>query len=173
MPSASSAGYRRPNSVGSTASSLYTGMTTLSFGVAAILMPPLSVRRDRALRLQRRQQFLGSGAHQIHRAARLDVEPYQGLGVRAAQVEAPILEFERHPVGTVDDDGLRRVARFEGGDGRLGVGNPVVEFAADGKQPDALVDQLRQRDARLAQNLRDDEPGNHAAVAISETPEVM
>src|ERR1700734_4083999 len=104
-------------------------MTTLSFGTA--VTSTSVIRRDCALRFQHRQQLLGLRLHQTLRAARLDVEPYQGFGVRAAQIEAPILKFEGYPVGAIQNDGLRCIACLEGSDGRLGVGDPVVELAAD------------------------------------------
>src|SRR6185437_10884484 len=151
MPSASRVGYRRENKVGKTASSLYTGMTTLSAGAAApavgaaapvagaatpvagaVLMSV--IRGHRALAPQHAQQFLGLGLHEAHRAARLDIETNQGLGVGAAQSEAPVGEFEGHPVGAVEHDGLRRIARFEGGDGGPGIGHAVVELAAHGEK---------------------------------------
>src|SRR6185437_7107314 len=197
MPSASSVGYRRENKVGKTASSLYTGMTTLSAGAAApavgaaapvagaatpvagaatpvagaVLMSV--IRGHRALAPQHAQQFLGLGLHEAHRAARLDIETNQGLGVGAAQIEAPVGEFEGHPVGAVEHDGLRRIARFEGGDGGPGIGHAVVELAAHGEKADALAHQLGERQAGLAQDLAHQQPGNHAAVAIGETPEIM
>src|ERR1700729_2080999 len=109
MPSASSAGYSLVNSVGSTASSLYTGMTTLSLGVSC--MPyTLTVRRHGALRLEQGQQFAGFRSQEIGRAARLDIEPDQGLGVGAAQIEAPLRKLERYAVGAVDGLCQRRVA---------------------------------------------------------------
>src|SRR5271156_5688281 len=108
MPSWSSAGYSRANSVGSTCSSLYTGMTTLSLGTAAGISDPLPsmIGRYGALRLQHVEDLFGPRAHQVYRAARLDVEAQQRLGVRGAQIEAPIGKFERHPVGAVARAGL-------------------------------------------------------------------
>src|SRR5258706_15495627 len=119
-------------------------MTTLSLGVAANDLCSV-IRGDRALRLQYRQQLVGLVAQELHRAAYLDVEPYQRFGIRAAQIEAPIRELEGHTVGPIEDDGLRRIACFEGRDGRLGIGNPKIELAADRKQSDPLVHQLGER----------------------------
>src|SRR5579859_3039383 len=107
-------------------------MTTLSLGAAVNGLCSV-IRRDRALRLQHRPQLVGLVAQEIHRAAGLDVEPYQGFGIRAAQIEPPIRELERHSVGAVENDGPRRIACFEGRDGRLGVGYPEIELAADRK----------------------------------------
>src|SRR5260221_13954524 len=107
-------------------------MTTLSLGAEATVVS-LSVRRDRALRLQHHQEFHGLVLEESQRAARLDVEPYQGFGIRAAQVEAPIRELEGHAVGTIEDHGLRRIAGLEGRDRRLGIGGPKIELAADRK----------------------------------------
>src|SRR6185437_13452405 len=135
MPSASRVGYRRENKVGKTASSLYTGMTTLSAGAAtpaAGALPMSVIRGHGALPLEHAQQLLGLGLQEAHRAARLDIETNQGLCVGAAQIEAPVGEFEGHPVGAVEHDGLRRIARLDGRDGRLGVGHAVVELAAHG-----------------------------------------
>src|SRR6267154_6499248 len=108
-------------------------MTTLSLGAAAIGVA-LSVRRDRALRLEHRQELGSLVLQESHGAARLDVEPYQGFGIRAAQIEAPVRELEGHAVGPIEDDGPRRVACFEGRDGRLGIRDPEIELAADRKQ---------------------------------------
>src|SRR5579863_1304808 len=119
-------------------------MTTLSLGVAANDLCSM-VRRDRALRLQYGEQFVGLVAEELHRSARLDVEPYQGFGIRAPQIEAPIRELEGHAVGSIEDDGARRIACLEGRDGRLGVGDPKIELAADRKRADTLVHQLRER----------------------------
>src|SRR6266478_6769080 len=110
-------------------------MTTLNLGAADNDLRSV-IRGDRALRLQHRQQLIGLVAQEIHRAARLDIEPYQGFGIRAPQVEAPLRELEGYAVGPVEDDGLRRIARFEGRDGRLGIGDPEIELAADRKQAD-------------------------------------
>src|SRR5579862_9325751 len=41
-------------------------------------------------------------AHQRLVRARLDVEPHQGLGIRAPEIEAPLGEFHRETVGEVD-----------------------------------------------------------------------
>src|SRR5260370_29416732 len=112
-------------------------MTTLSLGVAANDLRSV-IRSHRALRLQQPQQLVSLVAQEIHRAARLDVEPYQGFGIRAAQIEAPICELEGHAVGSIEDDGPRRIARFEGRDGRLGIGEPKIELAADRKQAATL-----------------------------------
>ena len=48
-----------------------------------------------AVRLQHVEQLAGFGAHELLRAARLDIEADQGLGVRGAQIEAPVGKFVR------------------------------------------------------------------------------
>src|ERR1700693_3753870 len=116
-------------------------MTTLSLG-GATMDTRLLIRRDRAWRLQQRQHLLGLRLKEIHRAADLDIEPYQGLGVRAAQIEAPVRELERHAVGSIQNEGLRRIACLEGRDGRLRLRDPKIELTADRTQPDPLPHQL-------------------------------
>src|SRR5882724_1127710 len=128
-------------------------MTTLSLGEAANDLCSV-IRRDRALRLQHCQQLVGLVAQELHRPARLDIEPYQGLGIRAAQIEAPIRELEGDPVGTIQDDGLLGIACFEGRDGRRGIGDPKIELAADRKQADTLTHQLGKRGRRPAARRR-------------------
>src|SRR6185437_10679747 len=47
----------------------------------------------KGLRIEVPKKLLRLLAHQRLAAARLDIEPHQRLGVRAAQVEAPLPEF--------------------------------------------------------------------------------
>ena len=44
-------------------------------------------------------------------------------------------------VGAIQDEGIGRVACFKDRESRFGVGNPIVEFAADRKQADTLAHQ--------------------------------
>src|SRR5216683_2188219 len=104
-------------------------MTTLSLGAEATVVS-LSVRRDRALRLQHRQEFRGLVLEESQRAARLDVEPYQKFDIRAAQVEAPIRELEGHAVDTIEDHDLQHITGLEDRDRRLNIGNPKIELTA-------------------------------------------
>src|SRR5690348_11267855 len=94
----------------------------------------------------------------------LDVETHQRLGVGAAQVESPLRELHREPVGEVESERAALVLRAHAGQNRLRIGLQVpVDLAADRVEPHALADECRQRPA-LRDHLQDDEPGNHAAV---------
>src|SRR5882724_6860707 len=104
-------------------------MTTLSLGWRTGSV----VRGNRALGFEQPEQLFGLGPHERNRTASLDIQAYQRFGIRGAQVEAPFRKLERHAVGAIEGDGLRRVALLERGDGRLGVGDAVVQLAADRK----------------------------------------
>src|SRR6185437_8160255 len=126
-----------------------------------------------ASRVDEPQQLIRLLPHEWLTAARLHIEPHQGLGVGAAQVESPLGEFHRQSVGEVDGEGAALVllphAREDRGRG--GAELPV-DLAADGIEPHALAHERRERPT-LCDHLQHDEPGDHAAVAVGECTEVV
>src|SRR5580704_6403280 len=150
-------------------------MTTLNLGMAAGMSSALtsSIGCYGALRLQQVEELPGPRAHEILRAARLHVEANQGLGVRGAQIEAPVGKLEGQTVGAVARARLFRIARLHRRHRRCRIRYAVIELAAHRELRDALADQLRERLFGFADDLSDQEPRNHAAVAIGKTPEIM
>src|SRR5690606_39129609 len=105
-------------------------------------------------------------------APRFHVEPQQRLGVGLAHVEAPVVEGDAEAVDFLHA-APAAVAGLQPGDGVVGVGQPPVDLAADGVLGRPLRDELRQRPSLFGQQLRHQEPRNHAAVAVAEVPEIV
>src|SRR5579863_1248141 len=74
------------------------------------------------------QHLGGFLAHQRLAPACLDVEAHQRLGIGAAQIEAPLVEFHRQSVRQVDRLGKRLIVRAHPLDDRGGAG---CELAID------------------------------------------
>src|SRR6185312_12067155 len=78
------------------------------------------------------QQLLGLLAHQRLAAATLDVQPHERLRVGAAQVEPPLREFHREPVGQIDAERIALVLLPRPAQDRFRIRFQVpVDLAAD------------------------------------------
>lgn len=106
-------------------------------------------------------------------ATRFYVEPQQRFGVGAAQVEAPVGEFHAEAVGGVDGCLLRGEVGADAIDRRRDVGDAVVDLATARECGNAFIDQLRQRLAGFGHQRSDQQPWDHAAIAIGEVAEVV
>src|SRR5271163_3131462 len=104
-------------------------MTTLNLGMVAGMSSALtsSIGCYGALRLQQVEELPGPRAHEILRPPGLDVEANQGLGVRGAQIEAPVGKFEGKTVRAVARAGLFRVARLHRRQRRRRIRHAVIE----------------------------------------------
>src|SRR5690606_25325578 len=101
--------------------------------------------------------------HQSVVATALHVEADHRLGVRHAQVEAPVGEGHAHTIGVIDVQRLPFVELQHPRDHHLRVVDTAVDLAAGGEALNAFIHQLRERLACLPDQLEYQQPGDHAA----------
>src|SRR5690606_8103957 len=86
---------------------------------------------------------------------------------------SPVVELHTQAIDEAHAFGANGVFGFNGGDDFGGIADGAVDFAAGRVGFDSGVDQGRQGLARLAQAFGDQQPGDHAAVAVGEVSEVV
>src|SRR3546814_11852151 len=99
------------------------------------------------------QQLSGSRVHQWCIASAFNIQAQHRLGVRAAQIEAPVGVFDRQAVGVIDTLCGRCVVAFDIGQYSRDVADLAIDLAARRYPAHALADPLRQCPAAFADQL--------------------
>ncbi len=110
---------------------------------------------------------------QISLPARFHVQTHHGLGVGRAQIEPPIAEFEAEAVGFIHMARLRFIDRADAGDGGGGILQLEIDLTRGRESQFAARHQLGHRHVAAADEFGDQQPRDHAAIAIDEVAEVV
>src|SRR5215211_7569439 len=131
--------------------------------------PPAEIARSSAP--DQAEHLVALGLHVLARDEALEAQPQERLGVGRAHVEVPVVVVDRDAVELPD---LRvAVARADRDELRGLVGHLRVDLARDEVARAVGLEQLRQRPARLAQQLEDQQRGQRPRVRVVEVGEVV
>ena len=102
-----------------------------------------------------------------------DVQSQQRFGIGHAQIHPPVRKLEAHAIGSVQCGVLLGEVRLHGSEHGLRVVDGVVDLAAARVGGHARADQFGEFPALAAHQFGDQQPGDHAAVAVGEVAEVV